>query len=198
MTEPFYGRALPGAVVRVGNATVPLMQILVTQRDQHDGMRIGRVGLAPLTGIEHLCPGGQLRRNVDHLPGGQQPLRDRTTDPIRPLDHPHPIRPLRREPAQLTEASRVGAEPAFARSTSRVSRASIVTDRLCGSIPIITRSITCLLTAVETTLSARTGNATSSRAKRVSRPQPTQGRGWSSGRSGQWSVGALVAAAPAG
>jgi hypothetical protein len=33
-----------------------------------------------------------------------------------------------------------------ARSTSRVSRASIVTDRLCGSIPITTRSITILLT----------------------------------------------------
>ena len=33
----------------------------------------------------------------------------------------------------------------IARSTSRVSRASIVTDRLCGSIPITTRSITVLL-----------------------------------------------------
>jgi hypothetical protein len=46
-----------------------------------------------------------------------------------------------------------------ARSTSRVSRASIVTDRLCGSIPITTRSITILLRRVEIPAAGGIGSA---------------------------------------
>ena len=61
-------------------------------------------------------------------------------------------------------AAGVGAERPDRGQHLRVSRASIVTDRLCGSIPITTRSITILLTSTWLVVSARTGNAVSSKA----------------------------------
>ena len=72
-----------------------LTQALVAQRDHDDRVRISRVGLAALTGVEHPRPGSELGRHIQHpLPAGQQPLRQRPPDPVRALHRPDPVRPL--------------------------------------------------------------------------------------------------------
>ena len=61
-----------------------LTQSLVAQRDHHDGVRVGGVGLAALAGIEDPGPGGELGRHIQHLfPVGQEPLGERAADPVR-------------------------------------------------------------------------------------------------------------------
>jgi hypothetical protein len=124
-----------------------LRRSLVAQRHYPDRVRVGGVGLAALPGVEHPRPGGQLGRHVDHaLPVGQQPRRDRPPDPVRAVHGPGALWPQTGEPQQLPVAAPSVPDRPRARSTSRSSRASIVTDALCGSIPITTRSITRLLT----------------------------------------------------
>jgi hypothetical protein len=90
-----------------------LTQAPVAQRHHHDRVRVGRVGLAALPGVEHPRPGGQLGGNVhDPFPVGQQPRRDRAADSVGALHGPRPLRPLPPEPQQLPVAAPIGAEPA--------------------------------------------------------------------------------------
>jgi hypothetical protein len=88
-------------------------QTLGAHRDHGDRVRVVRVGLAVVAGVEHPRPGRQLRRHIHHmLTVGQQPLRQRASGTVAALDRPHPIRvghdvsPHRRVPGL------VRAEPA--------------------------------------------------------------------------------------
>ena len=75
------------------------------------------------------------------FPAGQQPLRERAADPVRSFYRPDPLGPLPRELQQLAVAARIGAEPAGGPQDLPVVPASIVTDSLWGSTPMITLSI---------------------------------------------------------
>ena len=146
----------PGVVLAQGAAPVDQdpqhRQLLVVDHrpqpghpgaDQRDGVRVGGVGLAALPGGEDPRPGGQLRRDVDDLLAvGQQPhARCAGRCPLQPSI------------AQTRSGHRRGVAPASPRSPSRsvpnrpppttassAAITSIVTDRLCGSIPITTRA----------------------------------------------------------
>jgi hypothetical protein len=62
--------------------------------DQGDGVGVGGVGLAALSGGEDPGPGGQLRWHVDDLfTIGQQAGGDVPADALTTLDSPHPVRP---------------------------------------------------------------------------------------------------------
>ncbi len=78
-----------------------------------DGVRVGGVGLAALTGGEHPRPRGQLGRHIDDgLAVGDQALREVTTHALTPFDRPTPLRPFSSRGQQLSVAVPVGAEPA--------------------------------------------------------------------------------------
>jgi hypothetical protein len=58
-------------------------------------VRVDRVGLAALPGVEDPHPGGQFRRHVqDGLAVGDQPLGDVPPDAGASLDRPDPVREL--------------------------------------------------------------------------------------------------------
>jgi len=92
----------PGVVLAQGAATVDQQtqhgQLLVIDHrpqpghpgaDQGDGVRVGGVGLAALTGGEGAHPRGQLRRDVDDLLAvGQEPQRDVPAEAVAALDGP--------------------------------------------------------------------------------------------------------------
>ena len=60
---------------------------LGAHRDHRDRMRVQRVGLAVVAGVEQPHPGSELGRHVHHvLAGLQQPLRQRTTGTVAALD----------------------------------------------------------------------------------------------------------------
>ena len=87
--------------------------------DQRDGVGVGGVGLAALTGREHPRSGRQLRRHIDDLlAGSKQPHRDVVADPVAALDRPDPAVPVGLEPVDVTghrgEPGLIGAEPAAA------------------------------------------------------------------------------------
>ncbi len=171
----------PGVVLAEGAATVDQQpqhrQLLVVDdraqpghpgADQRDRMRVGRVGLAALTGREHPGAGRQLRRHVDHLlTVGEQPVRDVPADALAALDRPRPL---------VGTASRTRASPdspptsvaipaAVQAPISSPAITSIVADRLCGSIPITTAPICCSpIHSIRHRCSSWEGTATSSRA----------------------------------
>ena len=139
-------------------------QSLVPQRDHDDRVRVRGVGLAALPGIEHPGPGSQLGRHIQHpFPAGQQPLREGAADAVRTLHRPDPLGPLPGDAraAGGSCAHRCANRP-VARKISRLSRASIVTDSLCGSTPMITLSTSATSFVLAGHLPARTGNAISS------------------------------------
>jgi hypothetical protein len=73
-------------------------------RDQRDRLRIVRVGLAALAGVEHPQAGRQLRRYVDHgLASGHEPARDVMADPAAALHRPQPVGPLLGVPQQFLD-----------------------------------------------------------------------------------------------
>jgi hypothetical protein len=62
-------------------------------RDRGDGMRVVRVGLAVVPGVELAGAGRQLRRHVhDVLTIGQQPLRQWPSGTVAAFHRPHPVR----------------------------------------------------------------------------------------------------------
>lgn len=107
--------------------------------DKGDGVRVGSVGLASLTGGEHPRPGGQLRRDVDHLfTASQEAGGDVPADALAPFDGPCPLGPLMHVPGHRFEAVAVGGEPACAQDgfvgTHHLDRGGA----LCGSMPMTT------------------------------------------------------------
>ena len=71
------------------------------------------IGLAVVAGVEQPDPRGELRRDVDDVFASlEQPLRQRTTDPVRSFDRPGPRRPRLGVPQHRGVASLVGGEPA--------------------------------------------------------------------------------------
>ena len=96
--------------------------------------RLRRPSFGPTTSAGHRPP---ARR--------QQPDRDVMTDPIAALDRPHTPVPVGLDPVDVIghrgEPGLIGVDPRHRRSRSRRPViTSIVADRLCGSIPITTRS----------------------------------------------------------
>ena len=86
---------------------------LGAHRDHRDRMRVQRVGLAVVAGVEQPHPGSELGRHVHHvLAGLQQPLRQRTTRTVAALDGPHSVRPVLGVGPHRGVAGLVGAEPA--------------------------------------------------------------------------------------
>ena len=86
------------------------------------------------------APCRQLRRDIDDLfAGREEPLCDVPADTTATLDRPHPMR----EPADVQHTSRrtlvVSGVPATTLDRLVTAITSIVTERLCGSIPITTR-----------------------------------------------------------
>jgi len=83
------------------------------QRDHDDGVRVVRVALAGVAGVEHPDAGGQLRRHVPYpLTVGEQPLRQRPAGAVGALHRPRPVRPLPAVPQHRPVAAALGAEPA--------------------------------------------------------------------------------------
>ena len=69
-----------------------LAQAGCKQRDHRDRVRVQRVGLAVVAGVEEPDPGGELRRDVnDPLTGRDQPLGQRTARAVCSLDSPDPL-----------------------------------------------------------------------------------------------------------
>ena len=88
--------------------------------------------------------------------------------PLQPSTAQTRSRPLAgRSVTHRGEPGLIGAEPAATETVSSAVITSIVADRLCGSIPITTRSSLSLMHAssrcsIRHWLSSREGNATSS------------------------------------
>ena len=113
--------------------------------DQRDRVRVGGVGLAALPGGEHPGPRGQLRRHVhDVLAVGEEPVGDVPPDAFAALDRPHPLRPRGTCRASRRSPRRVVSNRPPPTTVSSAVITSIVTLRLCGSIPTTTRG-TCFL-----------------------------------------------------
>jgi hypothetical protein len=75
-------------------------------------VRVVRIGLAVVAGVEQPRAGRELGRHVDHvLAVGQQPLRQRSAGAVAALDRPHPLRPWRHRLPHRRMAGLVGAEP---------------------------------------------------------------------------------------
>ena len=83
------------------------------QRHHDDGVRVVRVALAGMSGVEHPDAGGQLGWHVeDPLAVGEQPRRHRPASAIGALHRPRPARPLPAVPQHRPVAAGIGAEPA--------------------------------------------------------------------------------------
>ena len=90
-------------------------QGLGPHRDGRDGVRVVRVGLAVVPGVEQPHPRGQLGRDVDDdLTGLQQPLRQGPAGTVGALDRPHPPRPRLDVRQHRRVPGPVGGEPALA------------------------------------------------------------------------------------
>ena len=115
-------------------------QVRGAQRDHRHRVRIHRVGLAAVAGGEHPHLRGQLRGHVDHgLAVMDQPMRDVLADAVATLDRPDPIRVLPASGKHLAHSRPCRCRTGRSLSTRpRSSTTSIVADRLCGSIPMIT------------------------------------------------------------
>lgn len=111
-----------------------LTQARRAQCHNGDGARVGRVGLCGPARWRTPAPARTTS------PARRRPVRRRRRGAARYGD-PHPGRHRRPAASSSQYPSRVRAQPAGARTFSRTSRTSIVADRLCGSIPITTRSI---------------------------------------------------------
>ena len=110
------------------------------QRDHRHRVRVDRVGLAAVAGGEDPHLRGQLRRHVDDdLTVVHEPVRDVPADAVAALDRPDPVRVPAARGEHLGVAGLVGAEPPTVEDVGpRSSMTSIVAERLCGSIPMIT------------------------------------------------------------
>ena len=129
-----------------------------------DAVRVDRVGLAALAGGEHPHPRGQLRRHVHHgLAVGDQPLGDVPADAVAALDRPDPVRDAagRRRASPGSRRGRCRTGPARGPAPGS-SMTSIVADRLCGSIPMITGPSLVLLRSHTMDDVGEEGSATSS------------------------------------
>jgi hypothetical protein len=72
-----------------------LVQPPAAHRHHRHRVRVDRVALAGVAGVEHPHPRGQLRRHIDHaLPTGQQPLGQWPARSVSALDRPPAVRPL--------------------------------------------------------------------------------------------------------
>ena len=92
-------------------------------------------------------------------------MGDVAADAIAPFDCPDPVRPLPAEGQHLGIAVPVGGESTLPRMVSSPDITSIVTDRLCGFMPVTTRcasSTAFLRCSIKYWFSSREGNATSS------------------------------------
>jgi hypothetical protein len=102
-------------------------QVLGADGDDRDRVRVVRVGLAIVSGVEQPCSGRQLRGHVDYvLAIGEQPLGQRAPGAVAALDRPDPIGPGGHVLAHRGVAGLVGGEP-----TSR-QRRLVVIDHLDG------------------------------------------------------------------
>jgi hypothetical protein len=110
----------------------------MSQRDRGDRGRVGPVGLAGAAGAEQPRSGGQLGGHVNHeLAGAEQPLRHGVPQPARAL---HRHRRAGHRPAQASSWATVWSVMATRRVPSGwlwASSATAVTDRLCGSMPMV-------------------------------------------------------------
>ena len=105
-----------------------------------DAVRVGRVGLTGLGGVEQPGSRGQFRRHVEHgLAVGDQALGDVPADAVAALDRPDPLLVLPTGLEHRLVAVAVSAEPALRKTFSRSLMISMVADRLCGSMPMMTR-----------------------------------------------------------
>jgi hypothetical protein len=128
---------------------------------------VGGIGLAALSGGEHPGTRRQLGWNVnDLLALREQPVRDVPADPLAALDRPHPVRPAARATHHRREAIAIGTEPPGTHNGFVAGHHLDGRERLCGSIPITTRSdsgfMPCSRRSIRCWLSSREGNATSS------------------------------------
>ncbi len=109
--------------------------------DQSDGVRVGGVGLAPLSRGEHPGPGRELRRDVDDLLAlAQQAQGDVPANTGAALDGPDPLRHAATYRSSAASPPRSVPNRPVPTTDSSPVMTSIVTDRLCGSIPITTRA----------------------------------------------------------
>jgi hypothetical protein len=80
-----------GGVVLGGDAS----QIRVVQRGGRDRGRVGVVGLASVSGVEHADSGGEFGGHVDDvLAAGDQLLGEQPAEPVGAFDGPSAVRPL--------------------------------------------------------------------------------------------------------
>ena len=99
------------------------------------------VQLAALAGGEHPGPGGQFRRDVDYLLAiGEQPGGEVPADAPATLNCPDAVRPLLGVLEHGRVAGAVGVEAAAASTVSLRVITSMVAERLCGPMPMTTRS----------------------------------------------------------
>jgi len=105
-------------------------------------VRIDLIGLAPVSGGEHPHLRGQLRRHAgDGLAVMDQAVRQVPADAVAALHRPDPVRELtHRCPISAYPALSVPYLPA-ASTLACSSMTSIVAERLCGSIPMITPTV---------------------------------------------------------
>lgn len=81
-------------------------------RDDRDRVRIERVGLPVVAGVEEPDPAGELGRDIDDLLTGlEQPLGQRSSHAVSAFDRPHPLRPGLRVGPHRRIAGLVGGEP---------------------------------------------------------------------------------------
>ena len=107
-------------------------QSLGSDRDDRDRVRIARVGLAVMTGIEQAHSRGELGRHVnDLLAGFQEPLGQWSTGSVGALDSPDPVRPCLHVCAHRGVASLVGAE------ATRAQPLLVVIDDLDGGRQLV-------------------------------------------------------------
>jgi len=87
-------------------------QSLGADSNDRDRVRIQRVGLAVVPGVEEPDPGSELGRDVDDASAGlEQPLGQGSTGSVGALDRPDPLRPRLRVPQHRRVAGLIGREP---------------------------------------------------------------------------------------
>ncbi|WP_165949742.1 hypothetical protein [Micromonospora sp. KC207] len=100
--------------------------------DECDGVCVGGVGHAALTGGDHPRPRGQLRRDVnDLLALGEQPSGDVPADALAAFDSPDPVRPLLGILTVAVQPARSVLKRPVPRTASSLIITSMVAERLC-------------------------------------------------------------------
>lgn len=80
--------------------------------DDRDRVRVQRVGLAVVAGVEQPDPGSEFGGDVDDvLASLKQPLGQRAAGTVGALDRPDPLRPGLRKGSHREVAGPVGGEP---------------------------------------------------------------------------------------